>query len=168
MYNSNLICVSQNLQKMREILTLALLITFLSCSKNDEENNEPSYNCIEITFLESTIVEENDCLTFSDREGFELKFLGFENYTKTHPNNVPHARISGRLVEGNSTFEFYDGLVHEDYETDGTSFSGRVHTGINNTNYTIFFDNIEFTETETEFIFHRATIRFGYYDSEFD
>jgi hypothetical protein len=153
---------------MRKILTLVLLITFLSCSENNEESNEQSFDCAEIAFLESTIIEENDCLTFSDRQGFKFTFLGFENYTKTHPNNVPHARISARLVEGNSTFEFYDGLVDEDYEIDGTSFSGRVHTGINNTDYTIFFDNIEFTETETEFIFHRATIRFGYYDSEFD
>lgn len=88
---------------MREILTLALLITCLSCSETDEENNAQSSDCIEISFLQSTIVEENDCLTFSDREGFEFTFLGFDNYTKTHPNNVPHARISARLVEGNST-----------------------------------------------------------------
>ncbi|WP_435138280.1 hypothetical protein [Formosa sp. A9] len=157
---------------MRKILTLALLIPVLSCSESNEQNNEESneqiYDCTEIAFLESTIIEKNDCLTFSDREGFEFTFLGFENYTKTHSSNVPHAKISARLFEGNTTFEFYDSLVHEDYETDGTSFSGRVHTGINNTNYTIFFDNIEFTETETEFIFHRATIRFGYYESEFD
>jgi len=153
---------------MRKILALVLLITFLSCSESDEKSDEQSYDCAKIAFLESTIVEENDCLTFSDMEGFKFTFLGFENYTKTHPNNVPHARISARLAEGNSTFEFYNGLVHEDYETEGTSFSGRVHTGINNTDYTIFFDNIEFTETDTEFIFHRATIRFGYYDSEFD
>ena len=72
------------------------------------------------------------------------------------------------MIDGNTTFEFSNGQVQEDYQTEGTSFSGRVYVGINNIEYTIFFDNIEFTETETEFIFHKATIRFGYYDSEFD
>ena len=152
----------------RNILSLILITTILSCSNNDNEGNEQSISCLEISFLEPIIIKENDCLTFSDKPDFEFTFLGFENYTKTHPNNVPNARISARLIEGNSTFEFYNGLVHEDSQTAGTSFSGKVHTGINNIDYTIFFDNIEFTETETEFVFHKATIRFGYYDSESD
>ncbi|OIQ23058.1 hypothetical protein [Lacinutrix sp. MedPE-SW] len=153
---------------MKKFLVLLLLITFFSCSDDETETIEQSANCLEIAFLESTVIEPNDCLTFSDKPDFEFTFLGFENYTKSHPNNVPHAGISGRLVEGSSTFEFYNGQISEDYETEGTSFSGRVHTGINNVDYTIFFDNIEFTETETEFIFNKATIRFGYYDSEFE
>ncbi|MDT7827140.1 hypothetical protein RQM65_00490 [Pricia sp. S334] len=81
---------------------------------------------------------------------------------------MPHAAISARLDEENVTWEFHTGMVYEDYMLEGTTFSGRVHTGINNVEYTIFFDGIEFTETETEFIFHKATIRFGYYDYEFD
>ncbi|TPV33919.1 hypothetical protein FJ651_07105 [Paucihalobacter ruber] len=153
---------------MKNIISAILIITILSCSTNNEEINEEVVNCLEIAFLESTVIKENDCLTFSDRPGLEFTLLKLGNYTKTHPNNVPYARISGRLIVENAMHEFDFAQIDEDYQTDGTSFSGRIHTGINNVDYTIFFDHIEFTETATEFIFHNATIRFGYYDPEFD
>jgi hypothetical protein len=152
---------------MKKISYIILLLFILGCSKS-EENNDNNANCLEKNFLETFIVEPGDCFIFSDNPDMTFIFLGFESYTITHPSNIPHARISARLEEENVTWEFHTGMVYEDHELEGTSFSGRVHTGINNVDYTIFFDNIEFTETETEFIFHRATIRFGYYDSEFD
>ena len=157
---------------MKKVSYLILLICITSCSNNDDnnidDNNEEMSICLEKNFLESFVIEPNDCVIFNDNPNMTFTFLGFESYTKTHPTNVPHARISARLVEENDTWEFHTGMIYEDYELEGTSFSGRVHTGINNVSYTIFFDDIEFTETETQIIFHKATIRFGYYDSEFD
>jgi hypothetical protein len=152
---------------MKKISYIILLLFIIGCSKSDDTEDESS-TCLQKDFLETFVVEPNECFIFNDNSDMTFTFLGFESYTKTHPNNVPHARISARLEEENFTWEFYTGMVHEDHELEGTSFSGRVHTGINNVDYTIFFDDIEFTKTETEFIFHRATIRFGYYDSEFD
>ncbi len=152
---------------MKKISYIILLFLILGCSKS-EDNNEENATCLKKDFLEAFIVEPNDCFIFNDNPDMTFTFLGFEPYTKIAPNFIPHARISARLEEENFTLEFSTGMVYEDNELEGTSFTGRVHTGINNVSYTIFFDNIEFTETETEFIFHRATIRFGYYDSEFD
>ena len=151
----------------KKIYLLLTLLTITACSQNDDEDQESAI-CLDSNFLQTLEVEPGDCFVFSDNPDLKFTFLGFEPYTKTHPNNVPHAMISARLEEANATFEFYNGMVYEDHELAGTTFTGRVHTGINNVEYTLFFDNIEFTETETEFIFHRATLRFGYYDSEFD
>ena len=153
---------------MRIIMSLLVIIVVFSCSKDDNKTNQQTSNCLHVAFLESIIIEPNDCFSFTDRAGLEFTFLEFENYTKTHPNNSPFAGISARLTEANTEFTFYNGQVHEDHITEGIQFNGRVHTAVNNVEYTLFFDNIEFTETETQFIFHKATIRFGYYDSESD
>ncbi|MGC1632154.1 MAG: hypothetical protein WA749_08590 [Gelidibacter sp.] len=88
--------------------------------------------------------------------------LAFEAYI-----NSPHANISIRFEAENVSFESSSG-IYEDIELDGTSFSGSVNSGFENVNYTILFDNIEFSETETHFIFYKGTIRFGYYDSVTD
>lgn len=148
---------------MRKILYFILIPLLLACS-DDKDGSK----CLKKNFLDSILIKPNDCVVFNDNPDLTFTFLGIEPYTKTHPNNVPHAKISARLQEGNSIVEFYSGMVYEDIIAEGTSFSGRVHAGINNKKYTIFFDDIEFTETETQFIFHRATIRFGDYDYEYD
>ena len=148
---------------MRKIPYLIFLLIVAACS-NDKDGSR----CLTKNFLDSFVVKPNDCVVFADNPDMTFTFLGFEPYTKTHPNNVPHAKISARLEEGTVLTEFYSGMVYEDIIAEGTSFSGRVHAGINAKKYTIFFDDIEFTETETQFIFHKATIRFGNYDYEYD
>lgn len=145
---------------------LIILLLLMGCSKRD--TNEESSICLDKSFLESFLIEPNDCVVFRDDPEITFTLLKFEPYTKTHSHNSPHADISIRFEAENASFESSSGMVYEDIELDGTSFSGRVHSGFKNINYTIFFDNIEFTETETQIIFHRATIRFGYYDSESD
>lgn len=147
---------------------LIILLLVVGCSKSDDKVEEESSNCLNKNFLESFLIEPGDCVVFRDYPEMTFTILEFEPYTKTHPNDIPHARISARLEDENASFEFSTGMVYEDIELDGTSFSGRVETGFKNIRYTIFFDNIEFTETETQFIFHKASIRFGYYDLESD
>lgn len=151
---------------MKNITFVILLLLFSGCSQSDD-NNEESATCHNKDFMESFVIEPMDCIIFNDNPEMTFTFLGFEPFTKS-PHFTPHVGISARLEEGNISWEFTTGMVYEDHELEGTSFSGRVHTGSNNVDYTIFFDNIEFEETETHFIFHRATIRFGYYESEFD
>lgn len=153
---------TKHLIKIQSYLMILLLL--MGCSKSNTK--EESTMCLDKSFLESFLIEPNECVVFRDSPEMTFTILAFEPYTKTHPSNLPHANISIRFEAENASFESSSGMVHEDIELDGTSFSGRVHTGFKNINYTIFFDNIEFTETETQFIFHRASIRFGYYDSE--
>jgi len=144
-----------------------MLFTF-GCSKSDD-NKEESSACLNKNFLESFIIKPNDCVIFNDNPDMTFTFLGFEPYTKSGESNIPQTSISGILAEDNFVWEFVNaGVILEDYQTEGISFSGRVHIGINNVAYTVFFDNIEFTETQTQFIFHKSTVRFGFYDSEFD
>ncbi len=152
---------------MKKTPFLILFLLILSCSKSDENTFDlakESSICLEKNFMESFDIEPNDCFVFSENTDMTFTFLGFEAYTKYGVNNIPHAKISARLAEENFVFEFYTGMIYEDNELEGTSFSGKINTGINNVEYTIFFDNIKFTETETQFIFHKATIRFGYSD----
>ncbi|RXJ45775.1 hypothetical protein [Gelidibacter gilvus] len=152
---------------MKKTAYLLILLLTLGCSKSDDTQEEVSV-CLEKNFLETFVVEPNDCFTFKDRPGLTFTFLGFEPYTKTHPSNGPHAIISTRLEEGNETYEYFGSMVYAGHDRENPIFSGPVNTGVKKISYTIFFDTIEFTETATQFIFHRATVRFGYYDSEFD
>ncbi|HUH28446.1 hypothetical protein [Gelidibacter sp.] len=152
---------------MKNLTYLFILLLIFGCSKSDDPNEGISV-CLEKKFLETFVMEPNDCFTFKDRPGMTFTFLGFEPYTKSHPNNGPHAIISTRLEEGNETYDYYASMVYAGHDRDNPLFSGPVHTGVKKVRYTIFFENIDFTETETQFIFHRATVRFGYYYSEFD
>lgn len=152
---------------MKKTAFLLILLLALGCSKSDDSQEEISV-CLEKNFQETFVMEPNDCFTFTDRPGLTFTFLGFEPYTKTHSSNEAHAVISTRLEEGNETYEFFGSMVYAGADLENPLFSGPVNTGVKKVSYTIFFENIEFTETATQFIFHRATVRFGYYDSEFE
>lgn len=98
----------------------------MGCSKSD--TNEESAMGIDKSFLESFLIKPNDCVVFREYPEMTFTLLTFEPYTKTHPHNSPHANIVIRFEAENASFESTSGMVYEDIELDGTSFSGRVHT----------------------------------------
>ena len=146
---------------MKKLFFIIILILTISCSKNDDSNEEMAL-CQEKDFLETFIVEPNDCFIFDDPL-MTFTFVSFDDYTKTDLDETPYTRIIASILIDDLTWQFpHD--IYEDTESEGTSFSGFVNAGINDNIYTIHFDEIEFTETETQYIFHRATIRLEKYE----
>ncbi|WCO00246.1 hypothetical protein [Psychroserpens ponticola] len=145
---------------MKRLFFLFLILS-ISCSKSDD-SKEGIPECQEKMFLESFIAEPNDCFIFLDDPVMTFIFVRINPFTKTDFNNIPHAEIFVSIFIDDFTWEFLH-TIYEDSEMNGNSFSGLVNGGINDNIYTIYFDEIEFTETETQFIFHRATIRLEKY-----
>lgn len=147
---------------MKRLFFLTILIIAISCSKSDDNANTPTPPCQEKIFSESFIAAPNDCFIFIDDPIMTFTLVSFEPFTKTAsdsiPNKIPYAEIRASIFIDDLTWEFPH-KIYEDYEMDGTSFSGFINAGINKNIYTIYFDEIEFTETPTQFVFHRATIR---------
>ena len=90
----------------------------------------------------------------------KLVLVGFESHIKSN-NKIYKTTVTFRLEEPNFTWETPH-EIQDDPDTDIIKFTGEIRTGINNDSYTIYIDNIDYTETETEFIFHKTTIRVGY------
>lgn len=150
---------------MRKLFFLTILIIATSCSKNDDNADLPTPTCQEKVFSEPFIAAPNDCFIFIDDPIMTFTLVSFEPFTKTVSdsipyveNKIPYARIRASIFIDDLTWEFPH-KIYEDYKMDGTSFSGFINAGINKNTYTIYFDEIEFTETPTQFIFHRAKIR---------
>ena len=145
---------------MKRIFLITILFLITNCSSNDDNNENISF-CSNKNYLESFIVEPNDCFIFDDPI-MTFTFISFDNLDKTNTNETPYTRIIASILINDLTWEFPH-KIYEDAESDGTTFSGFVNTGINDNIYTIHFDEIEFTKTKTQFIFHRATIRLEKY-----
>jgi len=133
---------------------LVIIILFTGCT-SDEENHEEFAECFTKASMESFLIEPGECVIISENPDMQLVLVKIENHIKTHENYKTIVTV--RLEETDFSWE----TPHEirDDSNDAIKFSGIIGTGINEDQYTIYVDNIEFTETETEFIFHRATFR---------
>ncbi len=144
--------------RIKSFLLLISSICILSCSSSD--NEEDSSNCFTKDAEESFEMEPSQCVVITENPDMTLVLIGFENHIKSD-NNVYETIVTVRLEEPNFTWETPH-VIMDDPETEIIKFTGLIQTGINDDSYTIYVDNIEFTETETEFIFYNATIRVGY------
>gem|GEM_PF-7092458 len=140
---------------MKNLLYLAILVLVTSCSNNDDA--DVNAGCLEKDYLESYIAEPNDCFLYED-PAMTFTFVGFDDFTKSEFEEVPYAIVWVRILIDDFSWEFPH-TIYDDTDTAGFSFTGNVTGGFNEHLYTIYFDEIEFTETETAFIFHRATLR---------
>lgn len=143
------------------LVVIFLVLTVLSCSQEDEQA------CVEAELLEPATIEVNQCLKINDINypDLEYEILGFENYVK-RDGFRPQVWFSHRLTFQKSSATNYRSQIGSNPNSDELIFDGRVTISILNPEYknsnicfSIYFDNVEFTETETEFIFHRATVR---------
>lgn len=150
---------------MKKPFFLILILCIFGCTK--EEVAETEIACFQKAFLEPFTMEPGQCVTLKELpdKTFTLLRLGS---AKKEDLFVPAAPIAYSLQEISFYQEWGDISINEDYQQEGTSFSGRFHiTADGNVPYTVFIDDIEFTETETEYIFHKLTLRFSEYDPEF-
>ena len=117
--------------------------------------------------MESFTLEPGQCVTLQELPNKTFTLLQLGTFEKQE-NTVPAASIGYSFKEENSFQEWFNIFIYEDYEEDGISFSGRFHYIVDgNIFYTIYVDKIEFTETETEYIFQKLTVRFVEYDPEY-
>ncbi|WP_242203254.1 hypothetical protein [Aestuariivivens insulae] len=110
--------------------------------------------------MESFVMEPGQCVIISENPDMKLVLIGFENHIKSNDMTYK-TTVTVRLEELNFTWETLH-EIKDDPDTEIIKFTGEILTGINEDSYAIFVDDIEFTETETEFIFHKATIRVKY------
>ena len=112
-------------------------------------------------------MKPGQCVRLKELPNKTFTLLKIGSATK-QKQTVPVATIAYNLKEVNFSQEWHDIMIYEDYQEEGTSFSGRFRiTADGNVPYTVFVDNIEFTETETEYIFKSLTLRFSEYDPEY-
>lgn len=136
------------------------------CS-GEEVTEHQNKACLEKSFMESFTMEPGQCVTLQELPDKTFTLLKIEP-AKKQKQTVPAAVFGYQLQEVNSFQEWLDVMIHEDYQQEGTSFSGRFRiTADGNVPYTVFVDDIEFTETETEYIFTKVTLRFSEYDPEY-
>lgn len=138
---------------------VAFMLLLYGCSSGSD-NNEESVECFTKASMESFEMEPGQCVVIAENPDMKLILVGFENQIKSE-NNSYETTVTVRLEEPNFSWETPH-IIRDDPNTAIIQFTGVILTGINNDSYTIYIDNIEFTETETEFIFHKATIRVGY------
>ncbi|WP_166960638.1 hypothetical protein [Yeosuana marina] len=136
-----------------------IAILFLGCTSNSEDKEE-SVDCFNKASMESFEIEPGQCVVITENPDMKLVLVGFENHFKSI-NKIYKTTVTVRLEEPNFTWETLH-EIEDNPDTDIIKFSGEIRTGINNDSYTIYIDNIDYTETETEFIFHKATIRVEY------
>lgn len=152
---------------MKNIIILMFVFCIYGCTKEELPKLEPELACYTKSFMESFTLEPGQCVEFKELPDKTFTLLELGTFEKQE-NTVPHASIGYSFKELNSYQEWFDIFIYEDYEKDVTSFSGRFHFIVDgNVSYTIYVDNIEFAETETEYIFKKITFRFGEYDPEY-
>ncbi|WP_345275526.1 hypothetical protein [Litoribaculum gwangyangense] len=145
--------------KLKSICLLFLSLAFLGCSTNSD-NNEESSECFYKNSMESFEIEPGQCVIISENPDMTLVFVSIENHVKS--NNTDYfTTVTVRLEETNFTWETPH-EIHDNPNTEAIDFKGEILTGINEDSYAIYVDNIEFTEKETEFIFHKALVRVEY------
>lgn len=147
---------------MKNCLLLLLAGFILGCSTPVEE--EPQSQCLEKRFGESFFILPGQCVSFADKPDLFFRFEVMEPDEKSH--YLPVARVGATIAGDDWSWTFYTGMVYEDAESEGIQFKGPVHTGWNEERYTIFFEDIEFTETPTQYVFHKARIHFLPYDED--
>lgn len=150
---------------VRKVFFLLMILCIGGCSQ--EEISKSETGCFQKSFLESFTLQSGQCVSLQELpdKTFTLLKLGS---AKKEKQVVPAATIAYSLKEINSYQEWFDVSINEDYQQEGTSFSGRFHiVADGNVSYTVFVDNIEFTETATEYIFKKVTLRFSEYDPEY-
>ena len=145
--------------KDKSIFLLFLSLAFLGCSSSSDDKEESS-ECLYKTSMESFEMEPGQCVIISENPDMTLVLVAIEKHIKSANTNY-EATVTVRLEETNFTWETPH-IIKDDPNTETIDFKGEILTGINKDSYAIYIDNIEFTETETEFIFHKATIRVNY------
>ena len=145
--------------KLKYFGLFLIAILFLGCTSNSEDKEE-SVECFTKASMESFEIEPGQCVIITENPDMKLVLVGFENHFKSN-NKIYKTTVTVRLEEPNFKWETLH-EIQDDPDTDIIKFTGEIRTGINNDSYTIYIDNIDYTETETEFIFHKTTIRVGY------
>lgn len=145
--------------KLKNFSLFLFIIIIYGCTSGSDDTVE-FIECFTRASMETFEMEPGECIIIAENPDMALVLVGFENHIKSD-NSIYETTVTVRLEEPNFTWETPH-VIHDDPNTDIIKFTGEILTGINNDSYTIYVDNIEFTETETEFIFHKATIRVGY------
>jgi len=136
-------------------ISLLILTVFFGCA-SDSEIQEEVIECFTKASMQSFVMEPGECVIIAENPDMQLVLVGFKNHTKT--SETYETTITVRLEETNFTWETpHD--IQDDPNTEEIKFTKVIVTGINEDTYTIYVDDIEFTETETQLIFHRATLR---------
>ncbi|MBI6117861.1 hypothetical protein [Salegentibacter maritimus] len=153
---------------MKLKLISIFIISFLTaCDSGNDELEEPEQNCLNKKFGETFVFEPGQCVELEElpNKYFSLNSIGS---AEKRPSNVPHAIVAYSIAEENAYTDNAEEYIYEDYVNDGISFSGRIHFVVDgNIFYTMYVDDIEFTETETEYIFHKLTVKFGEFDPKY-
>ena len=138
---------------------LLIVLSFLSCVENSEVNNQTS-SCYSKSSLENFEMALSDCVVIIENPDMTLILVEIQNQIKS--DNLPYNTIvTVRLEEENFSWETPHNII-DDPNTETIDFSGEIRTGINEDQYTIYIDDIEFTETATELIFHSISLRVQY------
>lgn len=150
-----------------KLILIFILGLLISCKSDDDTLNELELNCLQKKFGETFIFEPGQCVELKElpNKYFSLNSI---SSAKKEPSNVPYAEVAYSITEEDAYFDTIGVYIYEDYINDGISFSGRIHFSVNgNVPYTMYVDDVEFTETETEYIFHSLRVRFGEFDPEY-
>lgn len=147
-----------------------MVLCICGCT-GEEVTTQNNAACLQKSFMESFSMVPGQCVTLQELPNKTFTLLKIDS-AKKRKQWVPAATIAYSFKEENFSQEWYDITIDEDYQLEGTSFSGRFHITANDNDdgyvrYTIFVDDIEFTETETEYIFKKLTVRFSEYDPEY-
>lgn len=145
--------------KLKFFYLLLIITSLLGCT-NGSEPEEKSMECFMKNSMESFVIEPNQCVIISENPDMKLVLVGFKNLNKSG-DMINETTVTVRLEEPNFTWETPH-VIQDDPNTEIIKFTGEILTGINSDSYTIYVDDIGFTETESEFIFHNATLRVGY------
>lgn len=144
----------------KSLYTLLLVFFFFGCSSDSDNTEEETSECLYKMSLESFEMEPGQCVIISENPDMTLVLVSIDNQVKS-TNTDYVTTVTVRLEETNFTWETLH-EIQEDRNTEATDFKGVILTGINEDSYSIYIDALEFTETETEFIFHKALVRVEY------
>lgn len=152
---------------MKNFCYVIFALVLLSCSNNNSEDDETEAMCMQQEFQRNFTIEPGQCVNFDIFPDKTFNLLNIESFQKT-PGTVPAASIEYSLEEKRSYYHTVDILIYEDYQEDGITFSGSFTIIVNdNERYTVFVEEIEFSETESQFIFHSLSIRLDDYSPEY-
>ncbi len=144
-----------------------MILGIYGCTGEEVTDPDKKQVCLHKKFQEAFTMEPGQCVTIQEFPNKTFTLLKLSSFTK-QKQTVPSATIAYSIQEVDSYQEWFDVMILEDYQEDGTSFSGRFRIIVDgNVSYTVFVDKIDFVETETEYIFKKVTLRFSEYDPEY-
>lgn len=144
-----------------------VVLCAFGCTSEEVSNPDQKLGCLHKEFLKPFTIEPGQCVTLQEWPDKTFTLLNLGSAEKRE-YTVPSATIGYSFKEENSYQEWFDVSIDEDYQEEGITFSGRFHIIVDdNVPYTIYVDDIEFTETETEYIFKKLTVRFADHDPEY-